>query len=189
MEEIGEEEKRAEEIHWPGCGLYAGWMLASIFGMGLGWIVAWLVSFLVPGYLATLLIGLITGTILGGLQWLVLRGTLGRSFFWIPATAIGWAGGFFIGSMAPNWFSIGETWLGPAAGFCVGALVGFFQWLTIRSQVTRAGWWLVASLAAWVSGMIYYQPGITWLGFLYGAISGIVTGLALVWLVNRPVEE
>lgn len=188
-DEPQEEASQPEEIHWPGCGLYAGWMLASTFGTGLGWAAAWWLSFRAPGALSSLVIGLATGTILGTLQWLALRPYLRRPALWVPLTALGWGGGFFIGSLLPNLLGLGEAWLGLAAGAAVGAAAGALQWLLLRGQVTRAGLWVAASTAAWASGLLYYRPGVTAFGFLYGALAGIVTGLALVWLFQRPEGE
>jgi len=188
-DEPQEEAQPAEEIHWPGCGLYAGWMLATIFGTGLGWAAGWWVSFRIPGAIATLMIGLLTGLILGGLQWLVLRAYLRRAALWIPLTGIGWGGGFFTGSLIANLLGLGEAWLGLAAGAASGAFTGVLQWLLLRGQVTRAGLWVAASTAGWASGLLYFRPGVTGSGFFYGALGGIVTGLALVWLFQRPEED
>jgi hypothetical protein len=188
-DEVQTEAGRSEEVNWPGCGLYAGWMLATLFGMGVGWAVAWWVSFRVPGFLATFTIGALSGAILGGFQWLVLRLYLQQAVLWIPATTLGWMVGFWAGSLAPQWLQIGEGWLGLAAGLGVGLFTGVLQWLVLRRQASKAGWWVAASLAAWISGLFYYRPGVSLFGFLYGALAGIVTGLALVWLLQRPDAE
>lgn len=184
----GEGEQRGE-ASWPGCGLYMGWILASGMGMGLGWALGWQLSFAVPALLAALAIGLVAGAILGGMQALLLRGHFRQPGWWVLATGLGWAAGMLFGSWIGQGLGLTEIGLGLSIGAVTGALLGVFQWLFLRRQVTRAGWWLPASLLGWTSGLVYYRPGVSGIGLLYGVLAGIVTGLALYWLLNRPVAE
>ncbi len=66
-----------------------------------------------------------------------------------------------------------------------GALTGILQWLVLRQQMRRAGWWIAATIAGWLTGWALVAfavpPGAS---FLAGATVGSVTGLAQ-WLVLR----
>ena len=88
-----------------------------------------------------------------------------------------------------NW---GPDWSadpGGDVGFVVavaagGTVLGVLQWLVLRRQVARAGWWVLASSVGWVmgglaSGITNTTAGWAVLGIVYGAITGIV----LVWLL------
>ena len=56
------------------------------------------------------------------------------------------------------------------------------QWLVLRRQMPRAGWWVLASTVGWVVGMplgdINGPPGL-------GAAYGVITGTTLVWLLRQ----
>ena len=55
------------------------------------------------------------------------------------------------------------------------------QWLFLRQQLYRAGWWVLVSALAWTvafSGIMGQ--------FLIGAVAGAVTGIALELLLRYP---
>lgn len=69
---------------------------------------------------------------------------------WLWCTAIGW--GVVLIEMDP--FLVGSTYLvGPmGAGIraaVIGAATGAVQWLILRKQGARAGWWVPASAVGW----------------------------------------
>ena len=78
--------------------------------------------------------------------------------------------------------SVDVGWVGGVSIF--GTVVGVLQWLVLRRQVPRAGWWVLASTVGWVVGLplgdINGPPGL-------GAVYGAFTGTALVWLLRQPV--
>jgi len=81
---------------------------------------------------------------------------------------------------------------GTVVGALGGAVVGILQWLVLRRQVSRAGWWVLAStvglgLSMAVAGAFLDMELV---GLLVGgAVLGAVTGGALVWLLRQPVPE
>jgi hypothetical protein len=185
-----QKESREEgELVPPGCGLFFSWLLANIAGTALGWALGWRMSFLAPGGLSAAALGLTTGFILGAAQWLVLRGHFRGAAWWILATALGWMVGISTGAWLAQQYGLSEFAFGLVTGIVTGLCSGAAQWLFLKRRVMSAGWWLPASLFAWASSLIYYQPGATWLGILYGALSGIVTGVAMLWLVYRPAKD
>ncbi len=70
-------------------------------------------------------------------------------------------------------------YVGVAVG---GVVVRVLQWLVLRRQVGRAGWWVLASTVGWaVGGHVGGTLGWAVLGAVYGAITGSV----LVWLLRQ----
>lgn len=76
-------------------------------------------------------------------------------------------------------------------------LLGVLQWLVLREDVPGAGWWVAAhaialvvagpgiGFASWLAGApVETALGnlVPWLAF--GAVYGIVTGSALLWLLR-----
>ena len=86
------------------------------------------------------------------------------------------------------------SWVGVVA--LGGAVTGTLQWLVLRGQVSRAGWWVLASTVGWGLGMtaaIALSRGVGASDFValgvIGAVLGAATGGALVWLLRRPAPE
>ncbi len=70
----------------------------------------------------------------------------------------------------------------------LGTVLGVLQWLLLRGQFSRAGWWVLASSVGWVFGL----PVVGILGAamsaswaVIGAVYGTITGPVLVWLVRQ----
>jgi len=53
-----------------------------------------------------------------------------------------------------------------------GAVLGLGQWLLLRHNVKRAGWWILATIVGWVIAA--------------GASVGVITGTVLVLLHYAP---
>jgi hypothetical protein len=173
----------------PGCGMFIGWLFMNIIGMTLGWAMGWKASFLAPGSVSTLMLGAVMGLVLSGMQWFILRNHLQRSGWWILITTLGCACGIWAGAALASKLGQSEIVFGLIVGAVVGTCLGLFQWIYLQNQVTSAGWWIPASIFAWASSLIYYQPGISMWGALYGTLSGIVTGVVLLWLIYRPEPD
>ncbi len=173
----------------PGCGMWLGWLVASIAGSLLGWAAGWWLSYRVPGALSTIAIGLVFGLALGAFQWLVLRVHLETAWQWIAATATGWGIGFPAGVAAAAALGLVGFQFGLLAGAITGAVCGMTQWLALRRHIKDAGWWVLASTFAWATSLLYFQPGVSWLGAFYGLLSGMVSGTVLFWLIYRPAAE
>ncbi len=170
----------------PGWRVWFLWLMAGAFGWGQGVYWGWYAGgepktlqsiprIILAGYL-----GVVAGGVLiGVLQWLVLRGHVRRAGRWVLAS---FGAAAVVGVVV---FGVGVVdtdlgWFGGVSLF--GTAVGTFQWLVLRHQVPRAGWWVLASTAAWVVGMplgdVVGPPGL-------GAVYGAITGTALVLLLRQ----
>jgi hypothetical protein len=139
------------------------WMMATT----LGWVLS-----------HTLLLNLdivLSGLAIGILQAFVLKGRLRAFWGWIIATTLGWFLGVTLGlALVPDEMSF-------LTGFLTGALLGVAQWLVLRREVNLSGWWIAISIVGWSTGLVYL-PGL----LLTGAISGLLTGIALELLLRNP---
>jgi hypothetical protein len=182
-------QQQSADLLPPGCGMWFAWVFTSTVGAAVGWILGWQVSFIIPGIFSTIMLGAVTGLVIGSLQWLVLRAQFNRSALWILATSAGWAIGFSLGVFTAQSFELIDWSFGLAAGIVTGAVVGVSQWLYLSRRVPRALLWIPLSTFALASGFIYYRAEAVWIGLLFGALYGIVTGVGLVWFLFGPVKE
>jgi hypothetical protein len=133
------------------------------------------------------------GAAMGTLQWLVLRRHFSQAGWWVAASAVG---GTLVGIGGASYGSKVEVNLVIVYGL-VGIIFGTLQWLVLRRQISRSGWWMVMSLLGWALTVPVLQSldrlglmrglsetiGLI-LGFgLAGTVVGIVTGGLLVWLL------
>jgi hypothetical protein len=75
------------------------------------------------------------------------------------------------------------VWIGVLAG----AVGGTLQWLHLRHQVPRSGWWVLASTLGWAVGLglaVAVGKALGWM--VAGAVGGVITGIALIWLFRLP---
>lgn len=180
------------------------WVLASTVGLFLGLVVGFFGALKVSDFqrdLAWAAIAAGAGAGVGIMQWLVLRRQVSRVGWWALASLVGLGvaavGGVAVALAAGysmEWF--------PMAGWIViaavgGAMAGIMQWLILRRQVSRAGWWVLASTVGWavsVAGLVVLGEEIMDFLALGVGLAGIVglgamTGLALVWLLRQPAPE
>mgnify|MGYP001826418895 CR=1 FL=1 len=139
------------------------------------WLAATTVGWLLGGVLLPELALVAAGLVIGIMQWVILRQRLAQAGWWILASALGWTAGWavLITLIPPEYGAI----TGPVLGAAMGAL----QWLFLRQQLYRAGWWVLVSALAWTvafSGIMGQ--------FLIGAVAGAVTGIALELLLRYP---
>ncbi len=175
------------------------WVVANAFGFGIGFPLGW--SILLrnessPGTWVTVLTSILAwalvSAIVGIVQWLVVRAIFSDAR-WILATVIGWTVGVVTSAAVPGWGM-------PAFALVYGAAVGLSQALVFRWSFQRAALWISASAAGWAIGwalLTPLQPLLTALGSdmspfalgtIIGTVSGIITGLGLVWLL-RPGQQ
>ncbi len=71
--------------------------------------------------------------------------------WWVLASTVGWAVGGSVGSMVSD-----------SATVAMGvAVAGVLQWLVVRRQLPRSGWWAPASLVAVaVAGVVGFAVGV-----------------------------
>ena len=153
--------EQKQSVEW---AIWFQWVLASTLGWLLGW-------FLV-GELGV-------GAVIGLAQWLVLRQAIDDRFgWWILASAGGWIVGW--GLIVSGILISPESGITSiVTGSVIGLAVGLAQWFVLRRVVSRAGWWVLASTAAWILGLAGLLGGT-----LVGAVVGAVTGFMLDWLLR-----
>jgi hypothetical protein len=124
---------------WAAAGL-AAFPLAGLAARAIGSI---------DGLLVALAAGAVAGAVIGGGQWLVLRG-IGVDPRWIVATAVGFAAGLGIGVAA---FGYG-TGTGDlvAVGATSGLGVGIAQWPLLRNRIRASVLWVPAIAGLWALG-------------------------------------
>jgi hypothetical protein len=140
------------------------WIIATT----LGWILG---SFLLP-YISTIAAGVGAGA----MQWPVLYHRIPRAWRWPLVTAVVWLAGSFLLRLA-----VPADLYVLLSGAILGPIVGLGQWLILRREVHWAGWWIVVSTMAWITGLTLV-PGT----LATGALSGALTGLALGLLYRYP---
>lgn len=133
----------------------------------------------------------VAGVIVGVSQWTVLRGRIAHGALWIIGTAAptALAGSAGVGMIVAMFYL-------PPVGFLFGAIVGLTQWLALRAEFSRSGWWIVWSTLGvgigWLAavgavtrmGLIDTSAAILF-GFFAGAVTGLITGLPLARLLQR----
>lgn len=173
-------------VRLPGWRLWFLWLMAG--AVGWGWsmdassfgeplrfeISPFIPAINLPRYLSVAAGGILVGVF----QWLVLRRYVTGSVRWVLASlgAVAASGLVVLGVGS---FDANLGWVAGAVLY--GTLAGVLQWLVLRRQVARAGWWVLASTVGWVValplGDITGPPG--W------AVYGAVTGTLLVWLLRQ----
>jgi hypothetical protein len=137
------------------------------------WIVATTLGWLLGSLIFPNLSIVSAGVGVGVLQWPVLFRRFPRTWRWALATAGAWIGGsVVVVAVLPAELQL------LLSGLILGPVVGLAQWLILRREVRWAGWWIVTSTIAWVTGLTLL-PGILATGALAGAISGIALSLLL----------
>ena len=155
------------------------------------------------------LAGVGEGAVLGWAQSRMLRRELPRlgTGDWVGATAAGAAAAWTIGMLPSTLHAhLVELWppmliaFGTLAGVLLLASIGFAQWLVLRRHLHGSGIWIVANALAWIAGLavvfaaIGVAPGDSPIliaafgvagGLGMGLTVALVTGLFLVWLLDR----
>ena len=140
------------------------WIMATT----LGWILG---SLLLP-YISLVAAGVGVGI----MQWPVLYHRIPRAWRWPVSTAIAWIGGsLFVLIAVPANLQI------ILAGVLLGPVVGLAQWLVLRQEVSWAGWWIIVSTMAWITGLTLLPGTLS-----TGALAGALTGFALALLFHYP---
>ena len=187
---------RAEPRRKPGWGFWLLWVLASSVGLAVGDAVVRAVGGAVSGA--------VFGAVAGVAQWLLLRRQVRRAGWWILASTVGLAVGLAVVNAVVG--AVSGAVPSDVVGAVVGAVSGVAQWLILRRQVRRAGWWILASTVGWAVGLavggavgwavvnavvdaVGWAVGLAAGWAVVGAVSGSITGTVLVWLLRQPRRE
>ena len=137
--------------------------------------------------------GVIHGAEFGIAQWLILRRQGHKVGWWVVASIVGFAIGFPLTKTLFGELSSGLLVAG-GAGAVVGAIAGALQWLVLRGQVVRAGWWVLASALAWMVSAVLgdvgaLAAGVDFVADLLRVILGAaLTGVGMVWLLRQTAS-
>lgn len=139
--------------------------------------------------------GLLAGAIVGGGQWLALRG-LGVGRAWWVATALATSLGTALGvALTDAGTSTGELAL---RGLVTGAVVGLGQGIAVRRPALPTIAWTVTTSAAWGLGwwvtsrvIVDAERGYTTFGSSGAVLATLLTGAALPLVLGRrtPLER
>ena len=141
--------------------------------------------------------GFSAGLVLGIRQWAMLQRRIPRAGWWVLASAIGAAVGLVVVDAtdlgtSPITFDGSRFGLqvGAVTGVMVGASIGVAQWLVLRRWLSRAGWWILTSVAGWTTGWaVGWAVGGVGHFVVPGVLGGTFTGAALVWLLQRQQRD
>ncbi len=160
-------------------------------------------------------VGVAVGIVTGSLQWAVLQSHLPQAAWWILATIDGFGAGFLMSYAAIriilytvfarfhyDYLELVKHPAGLLSFITVIALAiappGILQWLILRKQVPKAGWWLLAWLLGVTGSLgIFLMTGLISPGGVVsvtsvvlmiigaGTILAVITGVSLLVLLNQ----
>jgi hypothetical protein len=175
---------------------FGRWVLATFGGWLLGFVVIELLAGI--GEMVHLggnqcAVGIGMGWSIGCVQWRIARKWFGSSSEWMWSSVVGMGTPFVLSDLVGAWGHAPELLMGPNAAVG-GLLVGLWQRRMLRSHSARANWWVPACIAGWMlaaalpPALIGFRPGPHWSNLvgiaLGGVVLGVVTGGALVWVLQ-----
>jgi hypothetical protein len=192
--------KRAQ-VGW---GFWLQYVLASTFGMLVGFFMGFLSTDIVPKVLGewvgASVFGIVLGIAVGILQWIVLRRRVSGAGLWVFAPVAGGVGIFYAAALfgfSTSYESLAALFGWIAIVALAGLVTGILQWAVLKRRVSRAGWWVPVSTAGWVLSVMGVRAlpwGVDDLDALWGMVTtglvlGVVTGGVLVWLLRHTPQE
>ena len=202
--------------------LWERWVIASTIVQIIGWFVAAYVSQVIDKfgieniYQVLLLLGSLEGLLLGFAQYLVLRPYIRQAGYWVLFTTVGvlvsWFMGLTVSAViglfyAANLYQKITTLVEEVAllGAAIGTVIGYAQWLILKTVNKQAIWWVSANALAWSLGIVVafigagidFLPGLkihaSLIAVATGAVMGVaissITGIVLVWLLKPRLRH
>lgn len=189
------------------------WILGTTLGITIGKFFGTLLGLFSSGVGFTgafAIAGFVVGIMVGFMQQMTLkRQQVNQIERWGLATGFGGClGGGVTGAIISTLpsniaFYIGST----VAGVVTGTAIGVMQWLLLKRWVYKARWWILANTIAWTGEVLLWAiivwvtdgSRVTVLGvvtslstlegesiiILSGAVTGVITGVPLTWLLRR----
>ncbi len=202
------------ELAQVGWRFWLRWMSASTVGLAVGLAVGiftW--SIVTPIFefyyglndVGEALMFAVGGAVCGGLLGIAQRRVLQRPApqfgWWVEASTVGGAVGWAMGGALA--LVVDEVQIFTMVFAVGGASVGIAQWLVLRRQVDRAGWWVLASTVGWAMGvavalalggmrgwdLIFAIILLPVGGIVASAWYGAITGGAMVWLLRQSATK
>lgn len=164
------------------------WILVTAIGRFLGRLVFGSVTLYpyLAGVNVYVAVGAGLGLVEGLTQWLILRRLFANASWWIIATTLGWAFGYFFN------FALGKTigWDISNALFwtAIGAATGLAQWwFVLKRKDFGLHQWILASISGAVVASVTSSAidNSVLQGLTNGAIRGAITGAGLIWLLQK----
>ena len=128
------------------------------------------------------LYGALGGLCIGFSQWLIVKKRAGKSIWWIPTTALGFAVSTVV--FMNVIVNARESWI---AGLLIGAIAGGLQWATVlRHRTPRAHWWILwAAILCTLTFRALTRGPVTPL-YIFGwcTITPFLDGLFLSWILR-----
>jgi hypothetical protein len=200
-----------------GWATWIAWVIASAVGLAIGLAVYLPLAVgladgmeVVAHTLISASAGAWLGMSVGVAQWLVLRRRDTNPGGWVVASAVGAAvggtGALVLAGLMSQALNTDFVANFVVGGAFLGGSLGLAQWLLLRQQVARAGWWVLASAVGLSTGLGVGRIGGAALhdailgaagesmarigatavfGILIVLGYGAITGGVLVWLVRR----
>jgi hypothetical protein len=181
-------------------GYWLAWFLISVIGYGIGAVLG--VSFAyrffpTDTYNAAngITLGIVMGATGGYFQWAVLRERIAGAGLWTLAATLGF--GLAMGTPLAADPEQNPAMTGLLVVTVFGLVSGILQWLILRRNIPRAGWWVFANLIGSLVGAIAFPIAVAisetgnWslaiivFGMGFGTGNGAITGAALLWLLRQ----
>jgi hypothetical protein len=181
-------------------GLWLGWTVATAGGMLLGFLPTILLVNVLSLGLAQIVVPVLAGATIGFAQWIVLRRYLTAGSNWELADGTSWAAGYVLGLLLIQ--MLPSTIFVEFIGYLLfGVIVALVQWPVLRREIPNLFVWILASSIGWAAGfwaseavlsILFNDPLIepvistAVIAVSSGLVAGIITGIALVWIVRKP---
>jgi drug/metabolite transporter (DMT)-like permease len=129
------------------------------------------------------------------LQYGLLRLYVPKMGGWILATLAGSLLVFVTMTLLTRVFETAflNLWNGALAFATIGGLIGLSQWILLRRRISKAGWWILASILGWglavLGSLTEVRNGSALAQILTFSLSpAIVAGFAW-WYLLRPESQ
>jgi hypothetical protein len=114
--------------------------------------------------------------VIGFAQWVVLKQQFSQAGWWILTTTVGGAVGGAVG------MHVIQPMHRIVIGAVFGAVVGCAQWIVLRQQYRRAGWWILAmTVGGAVGGALGWTVGRTVAGGVVREVSDVIAAVTEDW--------
>ena len=181
-------------------GLWLRWTVATAGGMLLGFLPTVLLVNVLDLGLAQIVVPVLAGATIGFAQWIVLRRYVTAGSNWELVDGTSWAAGYVLGLLLIQ--TLPSTIFIEFIGYLLfGVIVALVQWPVLRREIPNLFVWIVASSLGWAAGfwtsqavlpLFFTDPVIepavstTVIAVTSGLVAGIITGIALIWIVRKP---